>query len=45
MNTATSDAWRRPWPTWLPVAGSPDLAAAQAKTSRQFPVFLLTRQG
>jgi deazaflavin-dependent oxidoreductase (nitroreductase family) len=30
------------WPK--PVAGSPDLGAAQAKTTRQFPVFLLTRQ-
>jgi len=30
------------WPK--PVAGSPDLGAAQARTSRQFPVFLLTRQ-
>lgn len=30
------------WPK--PVAGSPDLAAAQAMTTRQFPVFILTRQ-
>lgn len=30
------------WPK--PVAGSPDLGAAQAKTTRQFPVFLLARQ-
>jgi deazaflavin-dependent oxidoreductase (nitroreductase family) len=30
------------WPK--PVAGSPDLGAAQAKTTRQFPVFLLIRQ-
>src|SRR6266852_7895738 len=27
-----------------PVAGSPDLGAAQAGTTRQFPVFMLTRQ-
>src|SRR5260370_20842924 len=27
-----------------PVAGSPDLGAAQARTTRQFPVFMLTRQ-
>ena len=27
-----------------PVAGSPDLGAAQAKTTRQFPIFMLTRQ-
>jgi hypothetical protein len=26
------------------VAGSPDLAVAQARTTRHFPVFLLTRQ-
>jgi len=30
------------WPK--PAAGSPDLGAAQARTTRQFPVFLLTRQ-
>jgi hypothetical protein len=30
------------WPK--PVAGSPDLGAAQAGTTRQFPVLLLTRQ-
>jgi deazaflavin-dependent oxidoreductase (nitroreductase family) len=30
------------WPK--PVAGSPDLGAAQAATTRQFPVFMLTRQ-
>jgi deazaflavin-dependent oxidoreductase (nitroreductase family) len=30
------------WPK--PVAGSPDLGAAQARTTRQFPVLLLTRQ-
>ena len=30
------------WPN--PVAGSPDLGAAQAGTTRQFPVFMLTRQ-
>jgi deazaflavin-dependent oxidoreductase (nitroreductase family) len=30
------------WPK--PVAGSPDLGAAQARTTRQFPVFMLTRQ-
>jgi deazaflavin-dependent oxidoreductase (nitroreductase family) len=38
------------WPTLVAewpkpgVAGSPDLGAAQAKTTRQFPVFMLTRQ-
>ena len=36
-------------PSWSPsgrspAAGSPDLGAAQARTTRQFPVFLLTRQ-
>jgi deazaflavin-dependent oxidoreductase (nitroreductase family) len=30
------------WPK--PAPGSPDLAAAQAITTRQFPVFMLTRQ-
>jgi deazaflavin-dependent oxidoreductase (nitroreductase family) len=30
------------WPK--PVKGSPDLGAAQASSTRQFPVFLLTRQ-
>jgi deazaflavin-dependent oxidoreductase (nitroreductase family) len=30
------------WPK--PAAGSPDLGAAQARTARQFPVFMLTRQ-
>ncbi len=30
------------WPK--PVPGSPDLGAAQARTTRQFPVFMLTRQ-
>jgi len=30
------------WPK--PAAGSPDLGAAQARTTRQFPVFMLTRQ-
>jgi deazaflavin-dependent oxidoreductase (nitroreductase family) len=38
------------WPTLVAqwpkpgVAGSPDLGAAQARTTRQIPVFLLTRQ-
>jgi deazaflavin-dependent oxidoreductase (nitroreductase family) len=31
------------WPK--PVVGSPDLGAAQARTARQFPVFILIRQG
>ena len=30
------------WPK--PAPGSPDLGAAQARTTRQFPVFMLTRQ-
>jgi hypothetical protein len=37
------------WPTLVaewpkPIARSPDLGAAQARTTRQFPVFMLTRQ-
>jgi deazaflavin-dependent oxidoreductase (nitroreductase family) len=43
--TTRAELWPklvREWPK--PVAGSPDLGAAQAMTTRQFPVFMLTRQ-
>jgi deazaflavin-dependent oxidoreductase (nitroreductase family) len=43
--TARAQLWPKLVAEWpKPVAGSPDLGAAQAKTTRQFPVFLLTRQ-
>lgn len=43
--TARAELWPALIAQWpKPVAGSPDLAAAQAKTTRQFPVFMLTRQ-
>jgi deazaflavin-dependent oxidoreductase (nitroreductase family) len=42
---ARAELWPKLVAEWpKPVEGSPDLGAAQAKTSRQFPVFLLTRQ-
>lgn len=42
---ARAELWPKLVAEWpKPVAGSPDLGAAQAKTTRQFPVFLLTRQ-
>jgi deazaflavin-dependent oxidoreductase (nitroreductase family) len=42
---ARAELWPRLVAEWpKPVAGSPDLGAAQARTTRQFPVFLLTRQ-
>jgi deazaflavin-dependent oxidoreductase (nitroreductase family) len=43
--TARAELWPRLVAEWpKPVAGSPDLGAAQAQTTRQFPVFMLTRQ-
>lgn len=43
--TARAELWQKLVAEWpKPVAGSPDLGAAQAKTTRQFPVILLTRQ-
>ena len=43
--TARAELWPKLVAEWpKPVAGSPDLGAAQARTTRQFPVFLLTRQ-
>jgi hypothetical protein len=43
--TARAELWPKLVAEWpKPAAGSPDLGAAQAKTTRQFPVFLLTRQ-
>ncbi len=43
--TARAELWPKLVAEWpKPVAGSPDLGAAQAGTTRQFPVFLLTRQ-
>lgn len=43
--TARAELWPKLVAEWpKPVAGSPDLGAAQAKTARQFPVFMLTRQ-
>jgi deazaflavin-dependent oxidoreductase (nitroreductase family) len=42
---ARAELWPRLVAEWpKPAAGSPDLGAAQARTTRQFPVFLLTRQ-
>jgi deazaflavin-dependent oxidoreductase (nitroreductase family) len=42
---ARAELWPKLVAQWpKPAAGSPDLAAAQAKTARQFPVFMLTRQ-
>jgi deazaflavin-dependent oxidoreductase (nitroreductase family) len=43
--TARAELWPKLVAEWpKPVAGSPDLGAAQAGTTRQFPVLLLTRQ-
>ena len=43
--TARAELWPKLVAEWpKPAAGSPDLGAAQAKTTRQFPVFMLTRQ-
>ena len=44
--TARADLWPKLVAQWPKpgVAGSPDLGAAQARTTRQFPVFMLTRQ-
>jgi deazaflavin-dependent oxidoreductase (nitroreductase family) len=42
--TARTQLWPKLVSEWpKPVAGSPDLGAAQARTTRQFPVFMLTR--
>jgi len=44
-DTARAGLWPKLVAEWpKPVAGSPDLGAAQARTTRQFPVFMLTRQ-
>jgi deazaflavin-dependent oxidoreductase (nitroreductase family) len=43
--TARAELWPKLVAEWpKPVAGSPDLGATQAGTTRQFPVFVLTRQ-
>ena len=43
--TARAGLWPELVAEWpKPVEGSPDLGAAQARTTRQFPVFMLTRQ-
>jgi deazaflavin-dependent oxidoreductase (nitroreductase family) len=43
--TARAGLWPKLVAEWpKPVAGSPNLGAAQARTTRQFPVFMLTRQ-
>jgi deazaflavin-dependent oxidoreductase (nitroreductase family) len=43
--TARAELWPKLVAEWpKPVAGSPDLGAAQTGTTRPFPVFLLTRQ-
>jgi len=45
-DTTRAELWPKLVAEWpKPVAGSPDLGAAQAKTTRQFPLFMLTRQG
>lgn len=44
-DTARAELWPKLVAEWpKPVAGAPDLGAAQATTTRQFPVFILTRQ-
>jgi deazaflavin-dependent oxidoreductase (nitroreductase family) len=44
--TARAELWPKLVAEWpKPVAGSPDLGAAQAGSTRQFPVLMLTRQG
>jgi deazaflavin-dependent oxidoreductase (nitroreductase family) len=43
--TARAELWPKLVAEWpKPVAGSPDLGAAQVRTTRRFPVFMLTRQ-
>ena len=43
--TARAGLWPELVAEWpKPVEGSPDLGAAQARTTRQFPLFMLTRQ-
>ena len=43
--TTRAELWPKLIAEWpKPAPGSPDLGAAQARTTRQFPVFLLTRQ-
>ena len=45
-DAARAELWPKLVAEWpKPAAGSPDLGAAQARTTRRFPVFLLTRQG
>jgi deazaflavin-dependent oxidoreductase (nitroreductase family) len=42
---ARAELWPKLVAQWpKPAAGSPDLGAAQARTARQFPVLMLTRQ-
>jgi deazaflavin-dependent oxidoreductase (nitroreductase family) len=42
---ARAELWPKLVAQWpKPAAGSPDLGDAQARTARQFPVFMLTRQ-
>ena len=44
-DTARAELWPQLVAEWpKPVADSPDLGATQAKSARQFPVFLLTRE-
>jgi deazaflavin-dependent oxidoreductase (nitroreductase family) len=44
-DTARAELWPKLVAEWpKPAAGSPDLGAAQARTTRLFPVFMLTRQ-
>jgi deazaflavin-dependent oxidoreductase (nitroreductase family) len=44
-DAARAELWPKLVAEWpKPVEGSPDLGAAQASTTRQFPVFMLTRQ-
>ncbi|HEY3952154.1 MAG TPA: nitroreductase/quinone reductase family protein [Streptosporangiaceae bacterium] len=43
--TARAELWPKLVAEWpKPAAGSPDLGAAQTKTTRQFPVIILIRQ-
>jgi deazaflavin-dependent oxidoreductase (nitroreductase family) len=43
--TARAELWPQLVAEWpKPDSGSPDLGAAQARTTRQFPVFVLTRE-
>jgi deazaflavin-dependent oxidoreductase (nitroreductase family) len=43
--TARAELWPKLVAEWpKPVPGSPDLGAAQAKTTRQIPLLMLTRQ-